>query len=148
MNAIRTIFTFTNVDMRRIIGTLWDKYNKFNLVWNSVGLAQVATAFNSLQRQMFFQLSGLQFINTVAVKSGTANSAQGLGWSPMFFFNAASTADANIFDSPGNMITFRKPESERVDLTFELFSANSGGTPITATMNQTTITFSVIGVNE
>lgn len=148
MNAIRTIFTFTNVDMRRIIGTLWDKYNKFNLVWNSVGLAQVATAFNNSQRQMFFQLSGLQFINTVAVKSGTANSAQGLGWSPMFFFNAASTADANIFDSPGNMITFRKPESERVDLTFELFSANSGGTPITATMNQTTITFSVIGVNE
>lgn len=148
MNATRTVFTFTNVDMRRIIGTLWDKYNKFNLVWNSVGLAQVATAYSGAQRQMFFQMSGLQFINTVAVKSGTANSTQGLAWSPIFYFNSASTADANIFDSPGNMITFRKPESERVDLDFELWTANGGGAAITTTMNQTTITFSVIGVNE
>lgn len=148
MNATRTVFTFTNVDMRRIIGTLWDKYNKFNLVWNSVGLAQVATTYSGAQRQMFFQMSGLQFINTVAVKSGTANSTQELAWSPVFNFNAVSTADANIFDSPGNMITFRKPESERVDLNFELWTANSGGVAITTTMNQTTITFSVIGVKE
>lgn len=149
MNANRNQFTFTNVDMRRIIGTLWDKYNKFNLVWNSVGLAQVATGFSSGQRHMFFQLSGLQFINTVAVKSATANSAQGLAWSPVFLFNTASTADANIFDSPGNMITFRKPESERVDLAFELWTASGGGTAITSlALNQTTISFSVIGVKE
>lgn len=148
MNANRTIFTFTNVDMRRIIGTLWDKYNKFNLVWNSVGLARVATAFSGTQRQMFFQMSGLQFINTVAVKSATANSTQELAWSPVFYFNAVSTADANIFDSPGNMITFRKPESERVDLSFELWTANAGGSLITGAMNHTTITFSVVGVKE
>jgi len=148
MNANRNQFTFTNVDMRRIIGTLWDKYNKFNLVWNSIGLAQTATSLSTVQRAMFFQLSGLQFINTVAVKSATAYSTQGLAWSPVFFFNATVTADAGVFDSPGNMITFRKPESERVDLSFELLTASGGGTYINPAMNQTTITFSVIGVKE
>lgn len=148
MNANRNQFTFTNVDMRRIIGTLWDKYNKFNLVWNSVGIATVATSFNTGQRNMFFQLSGLQFVNTVAIKSATAYSTQGLAWSPVFFFNAVNTGDANIFDSPGNMITFRKPESERVDLAFELWTSSGGGSLITGVMSNTTITFSVVGVKE
>jgi hypothetical protein len=141
-NANLTNFTFTNVNMRRIIGTLWDKYDKFNLVWNSVGLGQTAASISGANRQLFWVVTGLQFINTIAMKSGVTN---GLGWSPVFYFNAASTADANIFDSPSNMISFRKPESENVDLNFELWTALNG-TTLSVAMNNSTMTFSVVGI--
>lgn len=144
MNATRSQFTFTNVDMRRIIGTLWDKYDKFNLVFNSIGIGQ-SPSLSASQRPFFFQMSGLQFINTGAVKS-SENLTQGLGWSPIVLLNTTATADANIFDSPGNMVSFRKPESERVDLSFELWSTSGGGTILISAINNTTLTFSVIGV--
>jgi hypothetical protein len=147
MNATMTNFTFTNVNMRRIIGTLWDKYDKFNLICPSYGTGSVATSLSGNQRLQWFQVSGLQFINTLSVLN-TNMLQQGYATTPIFNPQNTSTADAESFSNPIGSTTFRKPESETVNLTFQLWSINNNSTVLNSQMNHFTLSFIVVGVKE
>ena len=147
MNSTFTTFNFTNVNMRRIIGTLWDKYDKFNLVCANVGVGSTSTTISSNQRQMFFQIQGLQFINCLSTTTSSSFS-QSVAYTPIFRYITASTADSDTFAVPESLISFRKPESENVDLAFQLFSINNGGTALNLQMNQFSLTFAVVGIKE
>jgi hypothetical protein len=147
MNSTMTTFTFTNVNMRRIIGTLWDKYDKFNLICSSYGTGSVATSLSGNQRLQWFQISGLQFINTLSVLN-TNMLSQGYTVTPIFNPQNANTADAESFSNPIGATTFRKPESESVDLSFQLWSQNMNSTVLNSQMNHFTLSFIVVGVKE
>lgn len=147
MNANMTNFTFTNVNMRRIIGTLWDKYDKFNLICASCGIGSVGTSLSGNQRLQWFQVSGLQFINSLSVLN-TNMLQQGYTVTPIFNPQNVSTADAESFSNPIGSTTFRKPESETVDLTFQLWSINNNSTVLNAQMNHFTLSFIVVGIKE
>jgi hypothetical protein len=147
MNSTFTTFNFTNVNMRRIIGTMWDKYNKFNLVCSNVGIGSTATTISGNQRFMFFQIQGLQFINCLSTTASSTFS-QSVAYTPIFRYTTASTADSDSFAVPESLISFRKPESENVDLAFQLFTVNSGGTALNLQMNQFSLTFAVVGIKE
>jgi hypothetical protein len=147
MNSTMTNFTFTNVNMRRIIGTLWDKYDKFNLICASYGTGSVATSLSGNQRLQWFQISGLQFINTLSVLN-TNMLSQGYATTPVFNPASSSTADAESFANPIGATTFRKPETENVDLTFQLWVQNNGGTVLNSQLNHFTLSFIVVGVKE
>ena len=147
MNSTFTTFNFTNVNMRRIIGTMWDKYDKFNLVCSNVGIGSTATTITGNQRFMFFQIQGLQFINSLSTTTSSTFS-QSVAYTPIFRYATASTADSDSFAVPESLISFRKPESENVDLAFQLFTVNSGGTALNLQMNQFSLTFAVVGIKE
>ena len=147
MNSTFTTFNFTNVNMRRIIGTLWDKYDKFNLVCANVGVGSTSTTISSNQRQMFFQIQGLQFINCLSTTTSSSFS-QSVAYTPIFRYITASTADSDTFAVPESLISFRKPESENVDLAFQLFTVNGGGAAYNPQMNQFSLTFAVVGIKE
>jgi len=142
-NAAKSVFTFNNLNMRQVIGTMWDKYDKFNLIFRNVGMGQSATVLSGNQRRQFFVMSGLQFINATIQ---TSSVLTGQVATPFMVLNTASVADANYFDIPTGMVTFRKPESENVSLTFTLWSI-SGGAPLSAgSASDWTLTFAVVGV--
>lgn len=137
-------FTFTNLNMRQIIGTLWDKYDKFNLYIRNIGIGQTSATMSGNQRRQFFLISGLQFINTIAQIS---TIRQDVVSTPMFVPGASATADASYWDAPTGLVSFRKPESENVSLSFQQWTT-SNGSPITSVMNNFSFTFSVIGIKE
>jgi len=150
MNSTFTQFTFTNVNMRRIIGTMWDKYNKFNLVCANIGVGNTATTLSANQRFMFFQIQGLQFINCLSTYSvpGAQGYTPSVAYTPIFKYATASSADSDSFAVPDSLMSFRKPESENVDLAFQLFTVNLGGTILNLQMNQFSLTFTVVGIKE
>jgi hypothetical protein len=147
MNSFFSNFTFTNVNMRRIIGTMWDKYNKFNLVCLNVGIGSTATSLSGNQRNQFFQIQGLQFINCLSTTTSSSFS-QSVAYTPFFRYVSANTSDSDTFSVPDSLISFRKPESENVDLAFQMFTANQGGAALNAQMNQFSFTFAVVGIKE
>jgi hypothetical protein len=147
MNSTFTNFTFTNVNMRRIIGTMWDKYDKFNLVCSSVGIGSTTTTMSSNVRFMFFQIQGLQFINCLSTTSSQTFS-QSVAYTPIFRYVFVNKSDSDTFSVPEGLISFRKPESENVDLAFQLYTANLGGSPLNVQMNQFSLTFTVVGIKE
>jgi hypothetical protein len=145
MNSTISTFTFTNVNMRRIIGTMWDKFDKFNLVCANVGIGQTAASLSSNQRFLFFQIQGLQFINSLSTTASSTFS-QSVAYTPIFRYQSSSSADSDSFAVPESLISFRKPESENVDLAFQLFTVNGGGTALNAQMNGFSLTFTVVGI--
>jgi hypothetical protein len=147
MNSTFTTFNFTNVNMRRIIGTMWDKYDKFNLVCANVGVGNTSTSLTASQRFMFFQIQGLQFINCLSTTT-TSTFSQSVAYTPIFRYTTASSADSDSFAVPESLISFRKPESENVDLAFQLFTVNGGGVALNSQMNQFSLSFTVMGIKE
>lgn len=142
-NAAKSVFTFNNLNMRQVIGTMWDKYDKFNLIFRNVGMGQSATVLSGNQRRQFFVMSGLQFINATIQ---TSQILMGQVATPFMVLNSPNTADANYFDIPTGLVTFRKPESENVSLTFTLWSV-SGGAPLSGgSASDWSLTFAVVGV--
>jgi len=144
-NANFTIFTFTNINMRQILGSLWDKYEKFNLICNSIGMHGTGATFSAAQRRMWYEMEGLQFINNLRVTTGYK---QGNGFTQQFFYTETFTNDCEYGQAPMSINTFRKPESENVDLTFYCWSQVGNGSFQTAQLNAQTFTFSVVGVKE
>jgi hypothetical protein len=145
-NAFRTIATFTNINMRQILGSLWDKYTKFNLICNVIAMANTSTGFSQAQRRMWWEIDGLQFINTLKVTTGYK---QGSGYTQQFFYAASNQADSEYGEPPMSITTFRKPETENTDLTFTCFCSNNGGEIQSAGgIGIMTFSFSVVGVKE
>jgi hypothetical protein len=145
-NANRTIATFTNINMRQILGSLWNKYTKFNLICNVIAMANTSTSFTASTRRMWWEIDGLQFINTLKVTSGYK---QGSGYTQQFFYATSNQADSEYGEPPMSITTFRKPESENTDLTFTCFCANNGGEIQSAGgIGIMTFSFSVVGVKE
>jgi hypothetical protein len=147
MNSFFSNFTFTNVNMRRIIGTMWDKYNKFNLVCLNVGIGSTATSLSGNQRNQWFQIQGLQFINCLSTTTSSSFS-QSVAYTPFYRYVSANISDSDTFSVPDSLISFRKPESENVDLAFQMFTANLGGAALDVQMNQFSFTFAVVGIKE
>jgi hypothetical protein len=143
LDANRTIATFTNINMRHILGTLWDKYTKFNLIFNTIGVAANANPATSTTRRMWWSVGGLQFINTLRVTTGYT---QGEAFSSQLFYQTANQADSEFCEAPMSITTFRKPESENVDLTFAAWNSFTGGAPSVVSNGLVTFSFSVVGV--
>ena len=145
-NANRTIFTFTNINMRNVLGTLFDKYEKFNLIVNNIGLSTAAEPSATTNKKFWWEMEGLQFINTLRVTTGYK---QGSAFTPVFSYGAINRADCQYEDPPMSVSTFRKPESENIDFGFICWSGNAGGQPMpVGPIGQQTFTFSVVGVRE
>ena len=144
-NANFNIFTFTNINMRQILGSLWDKYDKFNLICNSIGFSATGATFSASSRRMWYEIEGLQFINNLRVTTGYK---QGNGFTQQFFYNQNFVNDCEYGEPPMSINTFRKPESENVDLTFNCWCSVNGGSIQTVQLNSQTFTFSVVGVKE
>lgn len=145
LDANRTIATFTNINMRHILGTLWDKYTKFNFIFNTIGMAANATPSTGTTRRMWWSVEGLQFINTLRVTTGYT---QGQAFSSQLFYQTANQADAEFCEAPMSVTTFRKPESENVDLTFAAWNSSTGGAPSAVSNGLVTFSFSVVGIKE
>lgn len=144
-NTNRTILTFTNINMRNILGTLWDKYDKFNLICNNIGFCLAGATFSAGQRRMWFELEGLQFINNLRVTTGYK---QGNGFTQQLFYVDQFTYDAEYGEPPMSINTFRKPESENINFTIYCWCANNGGEIQPLAINRNFFTFSVVGVKE
>lgn len=145
LNANRTLATFTNINMRHILGTLWDKYTKFNFIFNTIGVAANATPATATTRRMWWAVEGLQFINTLRVRTGYT---QGLAFSSQLFYQTINQADSEFCEAPMSITTFRKPESENVDLTFAAWNTLGGGAPSVVSNGLVTFSFSVVGIKE
>ena len=149
MAADYTSFTLTNINFRNILGTMWDKYEKFNLIMTSWGCGiTLGGTINGDQRWIYLIMEGLQFINTLSVGVGSTTFYNRYGIGGTGFLEspggASSTACVNIFDNMSTTNTFRKPETENVSLTVTV--GNTTQYPSVNTFNNWAITFMVVGV--
>ncbi len=149
LSADYSQWTLFNINLRNILGTMWDKYEKFNLIMTSWACGvTLGGTISGDQRYTYIVMEGLQFINTLAIGPGSMTSYNRYGIGGTGFIESPGGASStSCFSGFGNMSsanTFRKPESENVNLSFKV--GNTTTYPSINTYNDWSVNFMVIGI--
>lgn len=122
INKYLTSMTYYNIDLRTILGDMYDKYDKFNLVLKgfSTSYSNGIISKDLDDRGTVLRLTGLPFINqTYNAKTGRNQSVT--------LFQRLPTVNANSFslESYGyDMVTFGKSQ-EKCNLTVEYYNSRT-----------------------
>jgi len=117
MNAKGSSITWNNINLRTVLGTLYDKYDVFNLCLNTISTAQANTIdVNPDSKNITMKLSGLPWINqTYNTKSGTNGTSTSIAT-----FNFTSSTSTTQYYYSNNIATFGK-NSDTCNITIEYF---------------------------
>jgi len=153
MNAQYSQFTFTQVPIRTILGTLWDKYEKFNIIATSIALGPMGSGLTNQEARIMWIIDGFQIINSLCLGVNNTISYNKYAIIPE---SQPETLTANSFTTQNNFantqatFTIRKPESNFVDLQFTITNASANSQPnapqTTKTRGEAIFNFVVVGV--
>jgi hypothetical protein len=144
----RTKLTWTNIDMRQILGDMFDKYDRFNISLNFVGTSETGTVAETSSDYRFFQvmLSGLQFTTTYnhSYRSSDNKALMGL-------VNIPLTEDTAYITNQQNSATYTFEKTQNVSLTIDLLNLvdNTYYVPTddTSLIGHTIFSFTITGVD-
>ena len=113
---------FKNINMRQVLGTLYDKYDMFNVCLRTyLSSPNTGSAINNVACSIW--LSGLNWVNqTYSVRTKTFNTEACIGGCNFI----SSATNGQVTHHPGNTAMFRKGPPDVVNLVIEL--KNSFGT--------------------
>lgn len=124
-NTGRTIYTYSNINMRNVLGSMYDKYSKFNLVLKNIMTEAVNTWGNVGQDQsIIINISGLNFINNYEVSSKTITQQSTL---TSLLFNPSGSLSVTYTNNC--VATFITNGPENVDITISYQRISDGLTP-------------------
>jgi hypothetical protein len=99
-NATGTQCTWNNINLRVLLGNLYDKYSRFNLCLNTFTTGPCGTLADA-ETGTYLTLSGLPFVNnTYGVKTNSINTEAFLGsvlWKPQSTIAASTTSTSTSF---------------------------------------------------
>lgn len=103
INAQKTAFTFNNIDMKNVMGEMWDKYDQFALKLVSLSTEGAVSLTNSAFGLITYNLRGLEWSNVIYETTGSNINKQ---WVPVVY-TLASTANPLIVNT-GWSFNFKK----------------------------------------
>jgi len=138
-----TLNTWSNINLRNLMGNMYEKYETFNLCLISIFTATASSTLGNTTNDLnvVVNLSGLPFINqTYNTKTGNNESTSII---TVFNFNRSSWA--NVYYSEDNYLTFGKSQ-DLCDITINLTQIS--GATVTSSVSYPNVIykFSIIGV--
>ena len=155
-NTNNTELTFTNINIKQILGSNYDRYQKFNLILNSIIIPVTAAAIPiTNDANVMLYMSGLPFDqgSTYSTITGTGSNTSYIGCVHMV--NASNANSAIVTYPPTFFNTILKPQDQN-DITISLRGAIATLTATGATFllpsatiyPQMAFTFSIVPVLE
>jgi hypothetical protein len=108
INAQKTAFTFNNIDMKNVMGEMWDKYDQFALKLVSFSTEGAITIVSgSTMGQLSYNLRGLEWSNVIYERTGSNMNKE---WVPVAyaFLQAASPTANPLIVNTGWSFNFKK----------------------------------------
>ena len=123
INATKSDFTFSNINMRNVLGAAWDKYDMFCMKVASAATAGTATISGSSNGVICYNMAGLTWEN---LHYDTALMSQ--NYVAIAVFNVQTTSSQNQYIvNTGQSYNFRK-SSDIVNLNFTITNPDDIGT--------------------
>jgi hypothetical protein len=141
----RLTMTWNNIDLRVLLGDMYDRYDLFNICLNTISTAAAGVVgLTADDRNNVVKLSGLPFINqTYSVKQGTNTSV-----CPISTFQFASGTTVTQLFFSNNCYTFGK-SSLSCNLTIQYGRVLDDALPTTANAFPNVIfLFDIVGVSK
>jgi hypothetical protein len=108
INAQKTAFTFNNIDMKNVMGEMWDKYDQFALKLVSFSTEGAITIVSgSTMGQLSYNLRGLEWSNVIYEATGSISNKE---WVPVAyaFLSAAGPVINPLIINTGWSFNFKK----------------------------------------
>ena len=126
INATKTDFTFSNINMRNVLGAAWDKYDMFTMKVASASTAGTIITSSSTYAVVCYNMAGLTWQN---LHYDTAYMSQ--TYVAIAVLNMQTTAPQNQYIvNTGQSYNFRK-SSDIVDLNFTITNPDDTSGPST-----------------
>lgn len=145
INATNYNMTWKNVNLRNLLGPMYDRYDLFNLVLKSVAMGNIGGAkvgANLDSNNVLLNISGLPFMNqTYDIYTGVKPSAI----AGTFQVASSTFTNKDYFDNV--VLTFGKNQN-MCEITINYTKANDNGTPDTSFLayGDAVFTFSITGI--
>jgi hypothetical protein len=152
-NTNKSQLGWININLRTLLGDLYDKYDTFNLCLNSISCSTPAEALgadygnddiNNLNHLV--SIGGLPFINQTYSQSLRCNS----NLAPLGVFiypSATTTVGYRVYNDSG-ILTFGKSQ-EQCNININLTRVSDGASPVSTNAFPSTIfMFSIVGVDK
>ena len=149
-NTTRTSTTWTNINMRTLLGDMYEKYDMFNICLNTIATAVSVNNFynSSSDLQVMVRVSGLPFINNTynigsTYNANTANCVIGT-------FTFANGTYATQYFYGSNIATFGKNQ-DICNITIDYLRLSDLSAPQVSAANtfpNTTFIFDIFGIDK
>ena len=141
INANFSNWKFRNIDLRNVMGEMWNKYDKFIIKLQQINTNGTFTFPSSQDGLAAYNMAGLDWINIYYEVAGSSQK-----WAPVFQ-QLISTGTANseyIYPNGGWGVNFRKGKPI-VDLEFQIYALSKTNLDVitTATYNNNQITLTI-----
>ena len=73
-NSKLSSFTWTNINLRTLLGDMFDKYNRYLLLLQNISQANSGTMTTADDRSILIKMSGLSFVNSTYYQKLQSNS--------------------------------------------------------------------------
>lgn len=129
-DAFNTSFTWNNINMRTLLGTMYDKYDTFNLCLSSITteIAVGSFGYGLIDRIAVINVGGLPFVNNTyntGLKCNTTTAVLGT-----FTFVANQSTSQFFYSS--NVATFGKNQDVcNISINYTRIIPNGAGTYVT-----------------
>ena len=148
-DQFRQNFTWFNINLRVLLGDLYNQYQYFNILLNSISNSTASASGTqgvAEDRIVYVKMSGLPFINQ------TYNQATGTNITPAIIgvYQIPMTAVSNTqqYNNVSNVLTFNK-DQDLCSINISLFRLLDDTKPaITINNPQFTFIFTIIGIDQ
>ena len=147
-NQFHTNMTWSNIDLRMLLGPMYDKYDSFNLVPTSYqsNVADAGIGTSSDDRCVSINISGLPFTNN------TYNTAMKTNQNSCVIYTTRFIASNSINGLAGNILTFTKNEElANINIFYQRINPNGLGSynvSTTVAYPHMIFTFNIYGVKK
>ena len=123
INASRTNFIFRNIDLKNVMGEMWDKYEKFSIRPNSFRQFAGTTNTGSQANVTQTNIKGFDWINCYDEKYGT-----GQIFMPVYSMNSGGSSRNIIPTNNHYCFNFRKGQ-QFIDIEFQITTLSTNTVP-------------------
>ena len=137
-------FVWYNINLRTLLGDMYDKYDLFNLCLNTVTTStSLGAGTSNDDKNVLIYLKGLPFINQTYSVSSLGNTDTTI----LCSFTFQNTATATHYFNDNNITTFGKNQ-ELVNLTLSYSKILDGALPTTTNpFPQISLIFDILGID-
>lgn len=146
-DQFRTSFTFNNINLRMLMGDMYNQYDYFNLLLNTVSAsaATAGTGSSADDRFVYIKMAGLPFINQTYQQS-TGNNGQYV-FITTYQIPSTTVISNQFYNNPANVITFNK-DQDLCNISFVLNRVVDEKIAQTATaLPQFAFFFTIVGID-
>jgi hypothetical protein len=150
-DTLRQNFTWFNINLRALLGDLYNQYDYFNLLLISVSSSHITAAANqgsADDRLVYVKISGLPFINQ-SYNQPTGNNGI-FTTATILSIPINATANTQQFNNVANVMTFNK-DQDLCNINISLFRILDDTRPVLNAGNinpQFTFIFTIIGIDQ